>query len=173
MTFLRGSAAGSPPTPSARAGPYGLPTDAVSRSVPGRRGPPDIYVKDLGGSVAEQLLFEAPGLQAPSDWMRDGRFIAYVDYSPIRKAQSQIWLLPMTGAPKPVRLDDSPYSEYTPRFSPDSRFVAFVSEETGRAEVYVAALDGGRKQRVSPGAVPSRAGAPTARSCSFRPETTS
>jgi eukaryotic-like serine/threonine-protein kinase len=117
----------------------------------GRRGPPDIYVKDLGGPLAEKLLFGAPGLQAPSDWTRDGRFIAYVDYSPIRKAHSQIWLLPMTGEPKPVRLDESPFSEYKPRFSPDSRFIAFVSEESGQPEVYVAAVDGaGRKQRVSP-----------------------
>jgi len=116
----------------------------------GRSGPPDLYVKDLGGALAEKLLLAAPGLQAPSDWTRDGRFIAYVDYSPSRKDQSQIWLLPMTGEPRPVRLDDSPFSEYKPRFSPDSRFVAFVSEESGRAEVYVAAIHGGRKQRVSP-----------------------
>jgi Tol biopolymer transport system component len=116
----------------------------------GRRGPPDIYVKDLSGALAEKLLFGAPGLQAPSDWTRDGRFVAYVDYAPSRKGQSEIWLLPMKGEPKPVRLDDSPFSEYKPRFSPDSRFVAFVSEESGPAEVYVAALDGGRKQRVSP-----------------------
>jgi serine/threonine protein kinase/Tol biopolymer transport system component len=116
----------------------------------GRRGPPDIYVKELGGPAAEKIVFGAPGLQAPSDWTRDGRFVAYVDYSPSRKAQSQIWLLPMTGEPKPVRLDESPFSEYKPRFSPDSRFIAFVSEETGQAEVYVAALNGGRKQRVSP-----------------------
>ncbi|HEX2798288.1 MAG TPA: hypothetical protein VHQ44_01325, partial [Thermoanaerobaculia bacterium] len=116
----------------------------------GRKGPPNIYVKELGGPLAEKLLLGAPGMQAPSDWTRDGRFVAYVDYSPIRKAHSQIWLLPMTGEPKPLRLDESPFSEYTPRFSPDSRFVAFVSEESGQAEVYVAALDGGRKQRVSP-----------------------
>jgi serine/threonine-protein kinase len=57
----------------------------------------------------------------------------------------------MTGEPKPVRLDESPFSEYKPRFSPDSRFIAFVSEESGQPEVYVAAVDGtGRKQRVSP-----------------------
>ena len=116
----------------------------------GRRGPPDIYVKDLSGPLAEKLLFGAPGLQAPSDWTRDGRLLAYVDYAPSRKDQSQIWLLPTTGELKPRRLDESPFSEYTPRFSPDSRFVAFVSEESGPAEVYVAALDGGRKQRVSP-----------------------
>ena len=116
----------------------------------GRQGPPDMYVKDLNGPLAEKLLLAGPGLQVPSDWSRDGRFIAYVDHLPNRKPKSQIWLLPMAAEPKPVRLDESPFAEYKPRFSPDSRFVAFVSEDTGRPEVYVAALDGGRKQRVSP-----------------------
>ena len=117
----------------------------------GRKGPPNIYVKELGGPLAEKLLLGAPGMQAPSDWTRDNRFVAFVDYSPIRKAQSQIWLLPMRGDPKPVRLDASPFSEYAPRFSPDSRFVAFVSEEAGQADVYVASIDGtGHKQRISP-----------------------
>ena len=116
----------------------------------GRKGPPDIYVKELGGPPAEKLLFGAPGLQAPSDWARDGRFIAFVDYSPIRKAQSQIWVLPTTGELKPQRFDDSPFSEYTPRFSPDSRFLAFVSEEAGQPDVYVASVDGARhRQRIS------------------------
>ena len=117
----------------------------------GRKGPPDIYVKELSGQLAETLFFGAPGVQVPSDWSRDGRFIAYVDYSLSRKAQSQIWLLPMSGDRKPVRLDGSPFSEYEPRFSPDSRFLAFVSEESGQADVYAAAVNsGGRKQRVSP-----------------------
>jgi Tol biopolymer transport system component len=117
----------------------------------GRKGPPDIYVKELGGPLPEKLLLGAPGMQAPSDWTRDGRLIAFVDYSPIRKAQSQIWLLPTKAEARPVRLDDSPFSEYKPRFSPDSRFVAFVSEEAGQPDVYVAPVDGaGHRQRISP-----------------------
>jgi eukaryotic-like serine/threonine-protein kinase len=117
----------------------------------GGKGPPDIYVKDLGGRLEETLLFAAPSTQFPSDWTRDGRFIAYVDYSPTRKAQKQILLLPMTGERKPVPLAGSGFTEYDPRFSPDSRWIAFTSEESGRAEVYVAAVDGtGRRQRVSP-----------------------
>jgi eukaryotic-like serine/threonine-protein kinase len=117
----------------------------------GGKGPPDIYVKELGGGLEEKLVFAAPGTQSPSDWTRDGRFMAYVDYSPSRKAQHEVFILPLTGERKPVPLVGNPFSEYSPRFSPDSRFVAFVSEESGQAEVYVASVDGtGHKQRVSP-----------------------
>ena len=43
------------------------------------------------------------------------------------------------------------FPQYDPKFSPDSRSIAFVSEESGQPEVYVAAVDGsGRSQRVSP-----------------------
>jgi Tol biopolymer transport system component len=45
----------------------------------GRKGPPSIYVKELGGPLAEKLLFGTTVMQVPSDWTRDGRFIAYVD----------------------------------------------------------------------------------------------
>jgi eukaryotic-like serine/threonine-protein kinase len=117
----------------------------------GSKGPPDIYVKDLFGRLEEKLVFAAPGTQSPSDWTRDGRFIAYVDYSPSRKAQRQVFILPLSGERKPVPLVGNPFSEYAARFSPDSRSIAFVSEESGQAEVYVAAVDGtGHKQRVSP-----------------------
>ena len=123
------------------------------------KGPPDIYVKDLGGRLEEKLFFEDPGAQLPSDWSRDGRFAAYVDYSPSRRAlfRLQILLLPMTGERKPVPLVGSAFPQYEPRFSPDSQSIAFVSEESGQAEVYVAAVNGaGRSQRVSPagGSVP-------------------
>jgi Tol biopolymer transport system component len=117
----------------------------------GGKGPPDIYVKELAGTMAETLIFAAPGTQNMADWTRDGRLIAYVDYNPSRTSQRQVWLLPMTGERKPVPLVGSRFSEYDPRFSPDSRFVAFVSEESGQAEVYVAPVDGSeRRQRVSP-----------------------
>jgi Tol biopolymer transport system component len=117
----------------------------------GGKGPPDIYVKDLGGRLEETLVFAAPSTQFPADWTRDGRFIVYVDYSPTRRAQKQILLLPMSGERKPVSLAGSVSTEYDPRFSPDSRWIAFATEESGQTEVYVAAVDGtGRRQRVSP-----------------------
>ncbi len=117
----------------------------------GGKGPPDIYVKDLGGRLDETLAFAAPSTQFPVDWTRDGRFIAYVDYSPTRRAQKQILLLPMSGERKPVPLAGSASTEYDPRFSPDSRWIAFATEESGQTEVYVAAVNGtGRRQRVSP-----------------------
>jgi eukaryotic-like serine/threonine-protein kinase len=115
------------------------------------KGPPDIYVRDLDGQAGEKLVLAAPSTQFPADWSGDGRFAAYIDFSPTRRAQRQVFLLPLSGERKPFRLAGSPFSEFEPRFSPDSRFVAFVSEESGQAEVYVAAIDGSSgKRRVSP-----------------------
>ena len=51
----------------------------------------------------------------------------------------------------PYVLLDAPFSSYNPRFSPDSRFLVFVSEESGTAEVYVAPVaEPSSKQRISP-----------------------
>jgi eukaryotic-like serine/threonine-protein kinase len=117
----------------------------------GAKGPPKIYIRDLAGPPKETLVSESNGSELLEDWSRDERLMTYVDYSPNRKAQRKVWLLPVTGDRKPVPLDASPASQYESRFSPDSRSVAFVSEESGQAEVYVAAVDGsGRKQRISP-----------------------
>ncbi|HEY6050297.1 MAG TPA: protein kinase, partial [Thermoanaerobaculia bacterium] len=115
------------------------------------KGPPRIYIRHLVGPPEETLVSESNGPELLDDWSRDERLMTYVDYSPNRKEQRKVWLLPMTGDRKPVPLDGSPASQYGSRFSPDSRSVAFVSEESGQAEVYVAAIDGsGRKQRISP-----------------------
>ena len=115
------------------------------------KGPPDISVKDLGGQAGEKLVLAAPSSRFPANRAADGRFVAYVDFSPTRRAQRQVFLLPLSGERKSSRLAGSPFSEFEPRFSPDSRFVAFVSEESGQAKVYVAAVDGGgSKRRISP-----------------------
>ena len=114
-----------------------------------RAGPPDIFVRDLETGV-EGNLIALPGTQFPRDLSSDGRFLVYEDYSPSRRMSSQIWLLPLTGGDPPRLVSSAPASQFSPRFSPDARVIALVSEESGRPEVYVMPVDQpGPKIRVS------------------------
>ena len=111
---------------------------------------PDLSRRPLRGMGVDRLLGRI-GAQLAQDWSPDGRLLAYEELSPTRAAQRQVWLLPMGAGRAPYVLLDAPFSSYNPRFSPDSRFLVFVSEESGTAEVYVAPVaEPSSKQRISP-----------------------
>ena len=110
-------------------------------------GPPDVTVLHLDGTGREEVLLRAPGVQLPKHWSPDGRSIAYEDYLPGRRDQRQLWLLSLDG--KARRVTSTPSSSYHGRFSPDGRRLAYVSEESGGPEVYVAPLQGGVPRRIS------------------------
>ncbi len=116
----------------------------------GREGPLDIYMKSVNGVGSEQLLLKEKGVKRPSDWSPDGSRIVYEDYSPGRAAQLQLWVLSLTGRPEHTPLLRTPFSESQARYSPDGGWIAFVSEESGRPEVYVVPATGqGGMRRVS------------------------
>jgi Tol biopolymer transport system component len=111
----------------------------------GDQGPPDISVLHLDGKGGEEPLLRAPGIQFPRHWSPDGRLVLYEDYLAGRAEQRQLWLLGLDGHAR--RVTSAPVSSYHGRFSPDGRRVAYVSEESGRPDIYVADLDGGRPPR--------------------------
>ena len=79
----------------------------------------------------------------------DGRFLVYSDAN--RESNQDLWLLPLGGNQEPRKYLTTLAWEMAARFSPDSRWLAFVSNETGAAEVYVAPVDdAGARYRVSP-----------------------
>ena len=57
-----------------------------------------------------------------------------------------VWLVPMDSADKPRAFLNEPYSELEPRISPDGRRIAYVTNRTGREEVYVRTIDGGSSE---------------------------
>ena len=78
----------------------------------------------------------------------DGRNLVYLDSSPA--TIRDIWLLPLSGAATPHPYLRTPAIEQDARFSPDGRWLAFVSSESGRAEVYVGPTDDpGARRRIS------------------------
>ena len=93
-----------------------------------------IAIKTLGSSAPEQTLISSPKpiYQALSDWSRDGRYIMYEQGVGFNV---DLWVLPMTGDHKPFA-----YTTEASRgtFSPDGRWVAYVGQEAGRPEIFVA-----------------------------------
>ncbi len=96
-----------------------------------------LYRKPASGAGDPQLLSKAGSFSIPTSWSRDGRFLLYTEIDP--KTKNDIWVLPLTGSgdAKPSRLVGTEFNEEQARFSPDDRRIAYVSDESGRNEVYV------------------------------------
>jgi Tol biopolymer transport system component/tRNA A-37 threonylcarbamoyl transferase component Bud32 len=106
---------------------------------------PDLFEIRLGDSQNESLLLHTEGPKEPLDVSPDGRFLLYNE-GPF--FQRDLWVLPLTGEKKPFPFVATPFDENDARFSPDGRFVAYTSNESGRQEIYVRRfpLDGDRWQ---------------------------
>jgi Tol biopolymer transport system component len=101
-----------------------------------RKGHLDIYLKPSNGVGTEIPLRESVNLKWPFDWSKDGRFLLYQETGP--KTAYNIWALPMKGNDrKPIAVSNTPFKEDAGQFSPDARWVAYVTDETGRFEVVV------------------------------------
>jgi eukaryotic-like serine/threonine-protein kinase len=75
---------------------------------------------------------------AATSWSQDGRFLAYATFD--RKTRSDVWLLPMSGDRTPIPVLQSEFGEEQGQISPDGRWLAYTSDESGRPEVWVTAL---------------------------------
>jgi hypothetical protein len=71
----------------------------------------------------------------PTDWSTDGRFILYQALD--TRTNYDLWALPIEGERKPITLVQTAFSETFGRLSPDDRWLAYTSDESGRLEVYV------------------------------------
>jgi Tol biopolymer transport system component len=104
-----------------------------------RTGVFDIFQKRIDGSVADQLVFESSINKAPLDMTVDGHVLLYRSID--ANTGFDIWALPITGtlgvAGKPFPVAQSKFDEREGQFSPDGRFVAYQSDESGRFEIYV------------------------------------
>ena len=104
------------------------------------------------GSSDAKKLFDTPGRpDNPHDWSRDGRFLIFHIDDP--DSARDLWYLERKDDASwrdPVEFLKTPFEERVAVFSPDTRFVAYVSDESGRDEVYVRPFPpGGGKWQVS------------------------
>jgi len=97
----------------------------------------DLYIKKTSGSGVEELLTDFGGADKyATDWSADGKYILF-QMTGDSTLQTDIWVLPMTGDRKPVPFLKTPFRENGARFSPDMRWVSYVSDESGSPQVYV------------------------------------
>jgi len=105
-----------------------------------RNGVADLFAKSLAGAVPEQPLLPSnqdrstDDQRVSGDWSADGKRIAY--WLDRTETRGDIWVQSLDGGP-PVPLARTPHNERRPRFSPDGRFVAYESDESGANEIFV------------------------------------
>jgi Tol biopolymer transport system component len=87
-----------------------------------------------GGGTAREVA-TSPFAVSLTDWSRDGRLLLFSARNP--KTGLDIWGMPMTGDGKPMALIQTPPDESEARLSPDGRWIAYVSNESGVDQVYV------------------------------------
>jgi eukaryotic-like serine/threonine-protein kinase len=109
----------------------------------------DLWTKALDGS-AEEVFLESPDQRFPEDWSRDGRFISFDTIRAEGRRNYQLWIVAAAGGRPVVPFATQALFQGHSRFSPDGRWIAYASDESGKAEVYVRPFPGpGGKWQVS------------------------
>ena len=103
-----------------------------------RNGAFDLYQKSANGQGEDELLLQSDRPKTPEDWSADGRLLLYRDQDP--RTNADLWILPMSGVRTPQPVLNTPFEEREGRFSPDGRWIAYVSSEPGIASGIRAAV---------------------------------
>jgi eukaryotic-like serine/threonine-protein kinase len=115
-------------------------------------GVANLYQKAASFAGVDTLLLKSDHPIFPTDWSRNGQYIFYQQLDP--KTKSDVWVLPMTGSgkDKPLSVVRTIANETSGTLSPDGRWLAYASDESGQFEIYVQSFpDGVGKQKVSNG----------------------
>jgi eukaryotic-like serine/threonine-protein kinase len=109
-----------------------------------RKGGMHMYGKASDGGGPEQALLEADNaFQYPESVSPDQRFLVYMRVATDGRTASDIFALPLSGEPKPFPIVQNASNNAQARVSPDGKWMAYSSNESGRYEVYVTSFPGG------------------------------
>ena len=101
--------------------------------------PPNVFVANANGTGTAERLIETRDTLLTEDWSPNGEFLLYLvtpnDIS--SRAQPDLWVLPMAPDHKPASFLTTPFQEGPSQFSPDGKWIAYTSNESGRNEIYV------------------------------------
>jgi eukaryotic-like serine/threonine-protein kinase len=96
----------------------------------------DLFQKDtIDPDAVEVPLTTIGSRPAATSWSADGRFIVYSTFDPT--TSGDLWLLPMVGDRTPIPLLQSEFTDVQGQISPDGRWLAYTSNESGSLEVWV------------------------------------
>jgi Tol biopolymer transport system component len=103
-----------------------------------RDGAMDLYEKAVWTSEPERQILKSGKRKLPTDWSRDGRFLLFQQEEPGKGWD--LWAMPMTGNRKPFPVLQSQFNEVLAALSPNGKWLAYASDETGSWQVYVQAF---------------------------------
>jgi len=104
-----------------------------------RSGAGDIYVRQAGGGSAAEMLYSGNGIDSPEDWSPDGAYIAFDKGA----GANDLWILPLEGDGEAFALIQSEFDVGYARFSPDGNWIGYISNESGRYELYATRFPSG------------------------------
>jgi Tol biopolymer transport system component len=100
-----------------------------------RMGQFDLYQKLTSGAGPEERLVATDQGKTPTSWSGDGRYLLYFSIDP--QTRHDLWVAPMVGERTPSVFLKTPFAERHSVFSPDGRWVAYESDESGQNEIYL------------------------------------
>jgi serine/threonine-protein kinase len=107
----------------------------------------NMYWQPSDGTGTPQRLLESPFAQEPASWHPSGKFLAFTQITP--GSTADVMILPVEGGAvsewrfgKPVPFASTPASEAEPMFSPDGRWIAYQSDESGNNQIFVRPFPG-------------------------------
>ncbi|MDH3890532.1 MAG: serine/threonine-protein kinase [candidate division Zixibacteria bacterium] len=113
-----------------------------------RSGKPGIFVKNVSGLGEIEKILEGDKEVWPYSWTPDGQSIIVM--KDVTDKGTDIWAVPVDGEKEAFAAVSTNFDEWYPEISPDGRWLAYVSDETGKEEIYVTPFPGpGSKWQVS------------------------
>ena len=100
-------------------------------------GKTDMRRKGLRAGDPETVLVDTADNEYPEAWSRDGRTLLFIRQPADDSTKQAIWTLPLVADGKPAALEGSGFFVDEPQIAPDGRWLAYLSRESGRSEVYV------------------------------------
>jgi eukaryotic-like serine/threonine-protein kinase len=101
-----------------------------------RDGPRDFFLKPASGATPEESSYASAAMfKDPRSWSPDGKVLVFEQLDP--QTNRDLWLLPMDGDRTPKLYLRTPFIEASGTISPDGQWMAYLSDESGRSEVYV------------------------------------
>lgn len=106
-----------------------------------REGVTNLYQKAASGAGQDELLLRSAYTKVPHGWSADGKFLLYQETNP--QTSLDLWVLPIEGVRKPWPWLNTPFVESFSQFAPNGKWIAYMSNESGRYEIYVQAFTPG------------------------------